>query len=388
MGDVAAVIQQGGAYGLERAMMADPGPDAAGDPLALAARWRAGGEAVALATVVETWGSAPCPAGSVMAIGAGGRIAGSVSGGCVEAAVIEAALETVRNGTPQLLSYGVSDGSAWSVGLACGGTIRVFVQPVAEQGGAMAPATLDRLAEAQAARGLAVLATRLADGAQLLLRDRDGQLLAEDGAIPEAVLAAAERAVAAGRSRLDEIAGDEWFLGVAMPAVRLLIVGAVHIAQALAPMARLLGMQAVVIDPRAGLATAERFPGTELVPAWPDDALRALGIDRHSAVVVLTHDPKLDDPALDAALASPAFYIGALGSRGTQGARRERLRALGHDTAALARIHGPVGLPIGAIGAGEIALSILAELVAVRRDAALAAPGAVPSTVLLAGRGG
>ncbi len=202
------------------------------------------------------------------------------------------------------------------------------------------------------------------------------------------MLAAAERAVAAGRSRLEEIEGGEWFLGVAMPAVRLLVVGAVHIAQALAPMARLLGMQAVVIDPRAGLATAERFPGTELVPAWPDDALRALGVDQHSAVVVLTHDAKLDDPALDAALASPAFYIGALGSRGTQGARRERLRALGHDAAALARIHGPVGLPIGASGAGEIALSILAELVAVRRDAALGASGAGQSTVPLAGRGG
>ena len=369
-------------------MRADPVPDAAGDPLALAARWRAGGETVALATVVETWGSAPCPAGSVMAIGTGGRIAGSVSGGCVEAAVIEAALETMQDGTPQLLSYGVSDGSAWSVGLACGGTIRVFVQPVAEQGGAMTPATLDRLAEAQAARGLAVLATRLADGAQLLLRNRDGRLLAEDGAFAGAVLAAAAQAAAAGRSRLAEIEGSEWFLGVAMPAVRLLVVGAVHIAQALAPMARLLGMQAVVIDPRAGLATAERFPGTELVPAWPDDALRALGIDRHSAVVVLTHDPKLDDPALDAALASPAFYIGALGSRGTQAARRERLRALGHDAAALARIHGPVGLPIGASGAGEIALSILAELVAVRRDAAPATSGAVPSTVHLTGRGG
>ncbi len=359
-------------------MTTDPIPDAPGDPLGQAMRWRAGGEAVAVATVVQTWGSAPCPAGSVMAIGAGGRIAGSVSGGCVEAAVIQAALEAVEDGAPQLLSYGVSDGSAWSVGLACGGTIRVFVQPVGDRTGAMTPGTLHRLVEAHAERRLAVLATRLADGTQMLLLDRDGPLSAADGAAvgitARAVVAAAEGAVAAGRSRLAEVEGGDWFLGVTMPAVRVLIVGAVHIAQALAPMARLLGMRAVVIDPRTGLATAERFPGTELVRSWPDEALRALRLDRHSAVVALTHDPKLDDPALDAALASPAFYIGALGSRHTQAARRERLRMQGHDAAALARIHGPVGLPIGAVGAGEIALSIAAQLVAVRRDAALAAP--------------
>ncbi len=245
----------------------------------------------------------------------------------------------------------------------------------------MTPDTLHRLVAARRARRLAVLATRLPDGIQLLLQDRDGQLAVEpdDDAAPtagggpmvEPVVAAAVRAVATGRSGPVLIEGREWILALQAPVARLLVVGAVHIAQALAPMARLVGLQVAVIDPRAGFATPDRFPATELVPAWPDEALRALGVDRHSAVVTLTHDPKLDDPALDAALASPCFYVGALGSRKTQALRRERLRALGHDGAALARIHGPVGLPIGAVGAEEIALSILAELVATRRGAAL-----------------
>ena len=244
----------------------------------------------------------------------------------------------------------------------------------------MTPETLRRLVAARRARRLAVLATRLPDGMQLLLQERDGRLIAEPdgdaastataGPALEAIVAAAARAVAAGRSGPVLIEDREWLLALQAPVVRLLVVGAVHIAQALAPMARLAGLQAVVIDPRAGFATPDRFPGTELVPAWPDEALLALGIDRHSAVVTLTHDPKLDDPALHAALASPSFYVGALGSQKTQALRRERLRVLGHDAAALARIHGPVGLPIGAVGAEEIALSILAELVAARRGAA------------------
>ena len=238
----------------------------------------------------------------------------------------------------------------------------------------MTPRTLHHLAEARRARRLAVLATRLPDGLQVLLQDQAGRLLAEPESEPasEGLVAAATQTVIAGRSRLLEIEGREWFLNLQTPPARLLVVGAVHIAQVLAPMAGLVGLQVVVIDPRAGFATAERFSNVELILSWPDEALRELAVDRHSAVVTLTHDPKLDDPALDAALASPAFYIGALGSRRTQDARRDRLRAEGHDAAALARIRGPVGLPIGAVGAEEIALSIVAELVAVRRNAALA----------------
>ena len=243
----------------------------------------------------------------------------------------------------------------------------------------MTPDTMHRLSVARHDRQLAVLATRLPDGAQLLLLDQAGRFVqaveapASPADLPvEPLLAAAARAAASDRSRVVAIDGEDWFLHVHAPPPRLLLVGAVHIAQVLAPLAVAAGIAVSVIDPRTSFATAERFPGIELVTQWPDDALRALRVDRHSAIVTLTHDPKLDDPALDVALAGPAFYIGALGSRKTQESRRQRLREAGFDSAAIARVRGPVGLAIGAIGAPEIALSILAEIVAVRRGGALA----------------
>jgi xanthine dehydrogenase accessory factor len=208
-----------------------------------------------------------------------------------------------------------------------------------------------------------VLATRLADGAQYLL---------PDPAAPAALNEAAEAALADDRSQTRRVGEEEWFFHVYNPPLRLAVVGAVHIAQALVPMARLAGFAVTVIDPRGAFATAERFPDVTLETSWPDEAMARFLPDRRSAVVTLTHDPKLDDPALDAALRSEAFYIGALGSRKTHAARRERLRALGHDEAALARIRGPVGLPIEAETPAEIALAILAEIVAVRRGAPLA----------------
>ncbi|MFQ3623119.1 MAG: XdhC family protein, partial [Acetobacteraceae bacterium] len=166
---------------------------------------------------------------------------------------------------------------------------------------------------------------------------------------------------------------ERWFLHPHTPPLRLLVVGAVHIAQALAPMAPPLGFAVTVIDPRRSFATADRFPSVTLDGRWPDEAMAALAPDRRSAVVTLTHDPKLDDPALDAALRSEAFYIGALGSRRTHAARLDRLAALGHGEAALARIRGPIGLAIEAVTAPEIALAIMAEIVAVRRHAAIVA---------------
>ncbi len=237
----------------------------------------------------------------------------------------------------------------------------------------MTPDILARLIEAKKGRQLAVLATRLPDGAQVLLRqDREALVPDAAAAMPDGLRAAAAAAAAEERSRQVVLGTESWFLHVHAPPPRLLVIGAVHVAQALAPLARTVGLSVTVIDPRRGFATSERFPGTELVTLWPDEALRSLGIDRHSAVVTLTHDPKLDDPALELALAGPAFYVGALGSRKTQGRRRERMRAAGLDEAALDRVRGPVGLAIGAIGAPEIALSILAEIVAVRRNASLA----------------
>jgi len=242
------------------------------------------------------------------------------------------------------------------------------------------PALLHALRQARQERRLAIVATRLSDGAQSLLMEAEGLLdLAEPVLKPPAslplaaLLPAAQEAAATDRSRLVDLQEEAWFLHVHAPPPRLLIVGAVHIAQVLAPLARASGLSVAVIDPRESFATSDRFPSTDLHGSWPDEALNTLAIDRHTAIVTLTHDAKLDDPALQVALRSPAFYVGALGSRKTQEKRRARLQEAGVAPAEVARLRGPVGLAIGAIGAAEIALSILAEIVAVRRGAPLAA---------------
>ena len=223
----------------------------------------------------------------------------------------------------------------------------------------MTPALLARLQAARMAGTPVALATALPGGLQLLLPDDDA---------PPALADAAQTVLLRDRSATVEIDGASWFIQAHNPPLRLVIVGAVHIAQAMAPMAVQLGYGVTVIDPRGAFASAERFPGVALSTDWPDEALEALAPDSRTAIVTLTHDPKLDDPALDRALRSAAFYVGSLGSRKTHAARLERLRALGHDDAALARIHGPVGLNLGAVTAAEIALSALAQIVSVRRQ--------------------
>ena len=229
----------------------------------------------------------------------------------------------------------------------------------------MTPALLARLQAARAAGTPTLLATNLATGAQLLLPGDDA---------PPALHDHATKALHADRSATVQLGNETWFLHAHNPPMRLVIVGAVHIAQALVPIAARLGYAVLITDPRRAFANEDRFPqGTMNVTVstdWPDEALDAARPDTRTAIVTLTHDPKLDDPALDRALRSPAFYIGALGSRKTHAARLDRLRALGHD-AALARIQGPVGLNIGAVTAGEIALSIMAQIVATRRGADL-----------------
>lgn len=227
----------------------------------------------------------------------------------------------------------------------------------------MTPALLAALEAARAAKRPVVLATRLPDGAQCLLPHP-----AQPGALNEA----AARALAEDTSGTVTIDGAQWFLHAYTPPLRLIVVGAVHIAQALVPFASQVGFAVTVVDPRRAFASDERFPDVTVRTDWPDEAMDALAPDARTAVVTLTHDPKLDDPALDRALRSPAFYIGALGSRRTHAARLARLTALGHDAAALARIKGPVGLDLEAVTAPEIGLSIAAELVAARRGSPLA----------------
>jgi xanthine dehydrogenase accessory factor len=225
----------------------------------------------------------------------------------------------------------------------------------------MTPELARRLAAARAAKRPVVLATSLPDGQELIWPDDSAS-----PALAEAASVALDRDQS-GTVRLAD--GSSWMLAAHNPPLRLIVVGAVHAAQALVHMAVATGYTTIVIDPRRAFATTERFPGIELVHDWPDEAMDALKPDTRTAVITLTHDPKLDDPALDRALRSPAFHIGALGSRRTHARRLDRLRALGHDDAGLARIKGPVGLDIGAVTAPEIALSIMAEIVAVRRRA-------------------
>jgi xanthine dehydrogenase accessory factor len=219
-------------------------------------------------------------------------------------------------------------------------------------------ALIAALTQAQVEHRSIAFAMRLTDGAEYLLPDPSA---------PPALNEAGQSALAHGTTGTQVVEGAPWFIEARTPPPRLILIGAVHIAQALAPFAGLAGFEVTVIDPRRAFATAERFPGTACLTEWPDTALERLAPDSGTAIAALTHDPKLDDPALDCALRSPAFYIGALGSRKTHAARLERLRALGHGPGDLARIHGPIGLDIAAVTPAEIALSVIAEIVAVRR---------------------
>ncbi|MBF9034532.1 XdhC/CoxI family protein [Rhodobacterales bacterium HKCCE2091] len=312
-----------------------------------ALEWHEAGRGAVLATVVQTWGSAPRPVGSQLAISGDGEMAGSVSGGCVEGAVVVAAMDAVASGKPELLEFGVSDDEAFAVGLACGGTIKVLVEPV---GAAMPVETLRDLVAARAARRPVVYVTAL-DGSERRLAGTDDAALAE-------------------RFRKDASGVEEGvFYHVHNPPLRMVLVGAVHIAQALLPMARIAGYDPILVDPRPAFAAESRFPGETIVEDWPDEALAEIGLDARTAVVTLTHDPKLDDPAIRAALASDIFYLGCLGSTRTHAKRVARLTEAGHSEAEIGRIHAPVGLDIGAMGPGEIAVSILAEVTAALRKA-------------------
>lgn len=307
--------------------------------------WHRKGIGAALATVVQTWGSAPRRVGAQLAIGGDGRIEGSVSGGCVEGAVIVEALEAMEEGAHRVLEFGVSDDDAFAVGLACGGTIRVLVEPV---GPALPEALLAELVKARASRTALAYEVNLESGARQLVREGYPHRMRMD------------------RSGFEE--DRQTFVAVHNPPLRLIVVGAVHIAQALVPMARIAGYDPVLIDPRDAFGSDARFPGEKILQDWPDEAVAKLGLDPRTALVLLTHDPKLDDPALEAALAADVFYIGALGSTRTHAKRVDRMTQAGFTPPQIARIHGPVGLDIGAAGPAEIAVSILAQMTQVLRQ--------------------
>ena len=312
----------------------------------IALGWHEAGEGAALATVVETWGSAPRPVGSQLAISGGGRIAGSVSGGCVEGAVVVEAMDAVAGGGSRILEFGVSDYAAFAVGLACGGRIRVLVEPVGDAD--LPPALLGQLVAARRERRqVAYLVDTESWTRHLAFPPEHGERFRLDRSGFEAD----------GRS----------FVAIHNPPLRMVVVGGVHIAQPLMRMARLAGFDAVLVDPRESFAAPDRFPGETLIHDWPDEALKAHGLDARTAVVTLTHDPKLDDPAIEAALRSEVFYLGCLGSTRTHAKRVARLGEVGFGEDAIARIHAPVGLDIGARAPAEIAVAIMAEIVATLR---------------------
>lgn len=293
--------------------------------LAAAIDWA--GAPMAIATVVETWKSAPCPTGTHMLVHADGRFVGSVSGGCVEADVLERA-QMVLSGAPAVVrSYGVADNAAWEVGLPCGGDIQVLVQPVSVHG--FPPSLFDAIVTA---RGLGEALSLVTD-------------------------------LTTGQSALSDDPQAKGFVNIYYPPRRLLIIGAVEIASALAAIAVSQGIDVTLCDPRGRFLTADRFPGVRLDDRWPDEAVKAFAPDSRCAVVTLSHDPKIDDPALISALESPAAYVAALGSIRSHQARLERLLAAGVRPEEGARIEGPAGVAINAISAPEIALSIAGGMV-------------------------
>jgi xanthine dehydrogenase accessory factor len=293
--------------------------------LATVKTWR--GAKMALATVIETWRSAPCPVGTHMLVHEDGSFVGSVSGGCVESDVLFTAAEVIAGGPATVRRYGVADGAAWEVGLPCGGNIAVLVQPIAKAG--FAPALFDRIIAASAAGKTLAVGTDLMNGTSDVVAQRVG----------------------------------DHFLNIYAPPKRLLIVGAVEIAVSLAGIADQMGFGVTVIDPRARFLTEARFPSVTRDDRWPDEAIAAARPDSRTAVITLSHDVKIDDPALIAALGSPAGYVAALGSRTSHAARLVRLQQAGVAEDALARIEGPAGVTINAISAPEIALSVAAGMV-------------------------
>jgi xanthine dehydrogenase accessory factor len=355
-------------------------------------RWQQESQDIAMATLVAVRGSAPRPAGARLCVTRGGKLAGSISGGCVDGDVLERAMQVLNNVQPVLASYGIADELSLEVGLSCGGSIDVLIEPFAadevwhavrdaiescrpaalaiglEPGGIMgrklaifdgAPCVGSIDPELDAALGEVAKGLFCEGGTRELVlpwRATD----AEDGARHPASVEL-DTEVRVGEARV--------FIEVIASPPRLYIVGATHTAIPLCRMARQLGFRVTVIDPRSTFATEERFPDAdELILAWPDEALSGASLDSYSYVLTLIHDPKFDLPALEHALRSQARYIGALGSRSTHEARKERLRERGFSDHELARIRAPIGLDLGARAPAEIALAILAEVVAVRHD--------------------
>ncbi len=324
------------------------------DIMGSAREWIARDGKVAIATVVDTWGSAPVPIGGQMAIAADGQFEGSVSGGCIEGEVLTEAEEILGHGKVKTLEFGVADETAWSVGLPCGGRVKVFVERLERDKGGLA--LIEKSIDAREGRKGLVLRTKLTDGSRQVFERTDTSM-------PPDI---ANR-FWTGKSTLETGPDGDVFVQAVVPPARILAIGATHITQLLAQLAKVTGYEMIVIDPRTAFATPERFPGVNVLAEWPQDAIPKLGLDPYTALAVLAHVSHIDDEALKAALRTDCLYIGALGSSRNHAKRRERLAAAGFTDAEMARIKSPIGLSIHAQSPAEIALSVMAEIVAAVR---------------------
>jgi len=353
------------------------------DLLEMLETWRREGVGAGRAVVVRTFGSAPRLEGAVLLVADDGRLTGSVSGGCVEGAVSEEIGRARRTGHARVIRYGISDEKAWDVGLACGGTIDVLVEPtvpaavvaaaagsVGSRGRPVAVATPLPADAPPAAFGPHQPGAGAPPEAPIVV-GAGGELLegsTGDPPLDAALGAAAAHALDDGRSRTIEVGGRAFFIEAFPGRPRLVVVGAVEVARPLVRYARELGYETVIVDGRAAFATRERFPDAdEVVVAWPDEAFETLGVGPDDAVAILSHDPKFDEPAIVEAMRRGCRYVGAVGSRKTQADRRERLRGAGLTDDLLGRLRGPIGLDLGGRDPAETALAIIAEIVAARR---------------------
>ena len=326
--------------------------------------WISEGQDVVLATVVSTWGSAPRAVGAKMALTASGKMCGSVSGGCVEGAVAEAAKQVFNTSQSNLLEFGVTDDTAWDVGLACGGTISVFVQLLNED--------VFRTIRASDNERLAILTVIAGSknllGRQMVVTENGDKTGSIDSNLDNDAFSIARYSLQQGASKIVRLQNSiELFVEVVSAPLTLILIGGVHIAMPLSEMAKMIGYRTIVIDPRRSFGSEDRFPHVDLLlQSWPDSALDELELNSSTAVAVLTHDPKIDDVALVKALPSQAFYVGALGSQATNALRLERLFEAGLKQKDIDRLSAPIGLDIGGRSPQEIALAIMAEITSIQ----------------------
>ena len=307
-------------------------------------QWLNNKKEVAIANVIETWGSSPRPVGSIMAVNSDHEIIGSVSGGCVESFVFGKALEVIKNNKVKTLEFGVTNSKAWEVGLTCGGKIKVFLEKISHE-------NLDfikKINDTYTKNEFMVIATRLNDGKRDIIDiTSENKLKINFNTI---------------KSGIKIFEDQEWFLKVFQNSVKIIIIGAVHIAEPLISLANHLTYEAYLIDPRSTF-NEKKFNNIKIFKEWPDEALKKIIIDKNTAIVTLTHDPKLDDPALEYSIKTDAFYIGCLGSKKTHNSRMLRLKRKGFSDQQLKKLNGPVGISIGAKTPTEIAISIISQII-------------------------